>query len=368
MTLIRRPSAPGPVLSGRSPKADWRDVALAWLDRWHRRSLWISVGLSVFIGVVYAIHLGTTLHYVDEGRGMSRSPTTWSITAHSRLLRKRECHPAGGRCPPRTAYEGTWAGGCCRPDAPFGWQHPRLPPGQRRPGDPVRGHRLVDRPGARRERRCGLSAPGLLLYPLRGLYRGNALSRDAGVRVDPRRTRRDDQGQVLCKAVLVGHGGRCVLRIPHLDHPERVDSTRGRVGVAPARTTDGVSASLNVFIVALLVVSVWVVRNEATMHQFIPVTDASGINLLQANSVHATLRAREVATRTAGGYSSGRHQGINSETEQELSDTGLGQTHPAHAVQHVERRRLLRAVRRYRHEVPAVNRRTASSLPPLSNT
>ncbi len=96
-----------------------------------------------------------------------------------------------------------------------------------------------------------------------------------------------------------------------------------------------------VFIVALLVVSVWVVRNEATMHQFIPVTDASGINLLQANSDHASIRAG-VATNTNGYTAEAAHQGITSETGLEsfyrTQALDWARSHPARAVQlYVER-------------------------------
>jgi hypothetical protein len=42
---------------------------------------------------------------------------------------------------------------------------------------------------------------------------------------------------------------------------------------------------------AVAVVSVWIVRDELTMHAFIPVADNNGYNLLLANSAHASIRA-----------------------------------------------------------------------------
>ena len=332
------PVAPDPVLSGRSPKADWRDVALAWLDRWHRRSLWISVGLSVFIGIVYAIHLGTTLHYVDEQRYVSIANNlvhhgTFSVAQKGNVTLQAGVHA--------TAYE-----------AP-GW--PLLLALMHLLGGGILVFRLANVALAALVVAIGwwiaralggnavaaLAAPMLALYPIAVYTVGTLYPETLGSVLILAGLAATIKARSSAKpfwwATAAGASfGYLILTIPNAWIP----LVAALAWLALGRRRLWRVASC-VFIVALLVVSVWVVRNEVTMHKFIPVTDASGINLLQANSEHASIRAG-VATNTNGYTSEAAHQGITSEVALEsfyrTQALDWARSHPSRAVQlYVER-------------------------------
>jgi 4-amino-4-deoxy-L-arabinose transferase-like glycosyltransferase len=330
--------APDPVLSGPSPKANWRDLTLAWLDRWHRRSLWLSVALSVLIGVVYAIHLGSTLHYVDEQRYVSIANNlvhhgTFSVAQQGNVTLQAGVHA--------TAYE-----------AP-GW--PLLLALIHLLGGSILAFRLANAALAALcvvigwwiARALGgnavaaLVAPMLALYPIAVYTAGTLYPETLGSVLLLAGLGATIQARTSAKpfwwATAAGASFGClILTIPNAWVP----LVAALAWLALGRRRLWRVASC-VFIVAVLVVSVWVVRNEATMHQFIPVTDASGINLLQANSDHASIRAG-VATNTSGYTAEAARQGITSEVPLEsfyrTQALDWIQNHPAHAVQlYVER-------------------------------
>ncbi len=301
--------APDRVISASKPKADWRDVTLAWLDRWHRRSLWLSVGLSGLIGVVYSIHLGPKLRYVDEQKYVSIANNlvhhgTYSVAQRGNVTLQAGVHA--------TAYE-----------AP-GW--PLLLALIRQLGGSILVFRLANVAlailfvaiGWWIARALGgnavaaLAAPMLALYPIAVYTEGTLYPETLGsvlLLVGLAATiQARTSAKVFWWATAAGASfGYLILTIPNAWIP--LVAALAWLALGRRRLW---RAAVCVFIVALLVVSVWVVRNEATMHQFIPVTDASGINLLQANSDHASIRAG-VATNTSGYTAEAARQGITSE-------------------------------------------------------
>jgi 4-amino-4-deoxy-L-arabinose transferase-like glycosyltransferase len=329
---------PGPVLSGSSPKADWRDVTLAWLDRWHRLSLWLCVGLSVLIGVVYSIHLGATLRYVDEQRYVSIANNlvhhgTFSVAQQGNVTLQAGVHA--------TAYE-----------AP-GW--PLLVALMRLLGGSILDFRLANVALAALSVAIGwwiaralggnavaaLAAPMLALYPIAIYVEGTLYPETLGCALLLAGLAATIQARTSAKpfwwATAAGASfGYLILTIPNAWIP--LAAALAWLALGRRRLWRVASC---VFIVALLVVSVWVVRNEATMHQFIPVTDASGINLLQANSEHASVRAG-VATNTSGYVAEAARQGKTSEVALEsfyrTQALDWIRSHPARALQlYVER-------------------------------
>jgi 4-amino-4-deoxy-L-arabinose transferase-like glycosyltransferase len=330
--------APEPVLSASSPKRDWRDLTLAWLDRWNRRSLWLSVGLSVFIGVIYAIHLGATLHYVDEQRYVSIANNlahhgTFSVAQRGNVTLQSGVHA--------TAYE-----------AP-GW--PLLLALIHLLGGGIFVFRMANVALAALFVAIGwwiaralggnavaaLAAPMLALYPIAVYTEGTLYPETLGSVLLLAGLAATIQARTSAKpfwwATAAGASFGClILTIPNAWVP----LVAALAWLALGRRRLWRVASC-VFIVAVLVVSVWVVRNEATMHHFIPVTDASGINLLQANSDHASIRAG-VATNTNGYTEEAARQGLTSEVPLEsfyrTQALDWIQNHPARALQlYVER-------------------------------
>jgi 4-amino-4-deoxy-L-arabinose transferase-like glycosyltransferase len=331
-------AAPDRVLSGSRPKPDWRDATLAWLDRWHRRSLWLSVGLSVLIGVAYSIHLGTTLHYVDEQKYVSIADNlvrhgTFSVAQQGNVTLQAGVHA--------TAYQ-----------AP-GW--PLLLALIHLLGGGILAFRLANVVLATLGVAIGwwiaralggnavaaLAAPMLALYPIAVYTTGTLYPETLGSVLLLAGLAATIQARKAAKPFLWATAagasfGYLILTIPNAWIP----LVAALAWLALGRRRLWRVASC-VLLVAVLIVSVWVVRNESTMHQFIPVTDASGINLLQANSDHASIRAG-VATNTSGYTAEAARRGITSEVPLEsfyrTQALDWIQSHPTRALQlYVER-------------------------------
>ncbi len=299
-TLPRVSDAPDPEPDASSSALRWRDALPAWLDRHSRTSLWLSVGASLVAGLVYALHLGNTLHYADERAYVS---IVGNLAAHARFS-------LNGTVP--TAYE-----------AP-GW--PLLLTPLHLLGGGVVSYRLANVVFAALTVAIGwwlaremggravaaLAAPMLALYPL-AVYTAGTLYPEtlgsllllAGLAATVRARRASG---ISWWAVGAGACfGSLVLTVPNAWLPLAAVLVWLALGRRRLWKTAGC-----VLLVAAAVVSVWVVRNAVTFNQFIPVTDASGYNLLLANSEHASVRSG-VNTDTSLYEAAAADQGVTSE-------------------------------------------------------
>ena len=280
----------------------WRASVPAWLERWHRESLWLSVGVSVVAGAADAVHLGDRLHYADEYQYVDIAA---NLARHARFSLDG-VHPTAYRAP--------------------GW--PLLLAPIRFLGGGIVAYRLVNVAlfalavvlGWWLAREMGgkavaaLAAPMLALYPIAVYTEGTLYPETlgsvlvlAGIAAGVRA--RAAPGPLSWWAVGSGAAfGYLILTIPNAWLP----LAAVLVWLALGRRRLWRTACC-VLLVAVAVVSVWVVRNAITFHQFIPVTDASGYDLLLTDSEHAAVRSAtntDISLYTAAAAD----QGITSET------------------------------------------------------
>jgi 4-amino-4-deoxy-L-arabinose transferase-like glycosyltransferase len=256
-----------------------RRRAIARLERWHRASFIVSLGISVVLGVGLAVHYGSTLHYYDEHSYVSIARNL----AHHGKFSLNGVQPTAFRDP--------------------GW--PLLLGVLNFFGGDVFVFRLANvaleafsitgvwwlatRIGGKAA--GALAAPALALYPL-SVYTVSTL-----------------YPETMGTALLIG-GLICTVKVRESSHRFRWSILGGAVfGLLILTVADLVigivgaalwlicghpnfrKAALVMIAVAVAVVAVWVVRNEASMHAFIPIGDNNGYNLILANSAHASIRA-----------------------------------------------------------------------------
>jgi len=288
----------GPGAFGSTP--GWRDSLPAWLDRRCRQSLWLSLGVSVVVGVVYADHLGSALRFYDEHvyvaitDNLVRHATFSSDGVHATAyqapgwpLLLAAVHVLGGGIVAYRLVNVALFASCVA----LGWWIAR-----------EMGGKAV----------AALAAPMLALYPLavfteETLYPETLASALllAGLAAAVRARRASGPSWWA-----VGAGtsfGALVLVVPNAWIP----LAAVLVWLALGRRRLWHVATC-VLLVALALVSVWVVRNAVTFHEFIPVTDANGYNLLLANSEDASVRSGvnpDISLYTAAA----EDQGITSE-------------------------------------------------------
>ncbi len=269
------------VLTESAPDASlgWRPAVLAGLERWHLRSLWVSIGITVVVGVASVVHLGTTLHFSDEHGYVAIAD---NLARHGRFSLDG-VHPTAYRAPgwPLLLAPVRWLGGgilafrlvnvaLAAMVVALGWWLARVVGGK-----PV----------------AALAAPVLALYPVAVYTEGTLypetlasvlLLAGLAAAVEARRS----AGPLRWAAAAGGSFGALILTVPNAWIPLAATLAWLALGTRRLWRVAGC-----VLLVAAAVVSVWVVRNALTMHEFIPVTDASGYNLLLANSEHATVRS-----------------------------------------------------------------------------
>jgi 4-amino-4-deoxy-L-arabinose transferase-like glycosyltransferase len=273
-TALAPPSEPA-----QGAVATLRARAVAWLARWHRASLFVSLGISVVLGVGLAVHYGSALHYYDEYDYVKIAKNL----AHHGRFSLNGVQPTAFRDP--------------------GW--PLLLGVLNYFGGDVVVFRLANvvleafsitgvwwlatRVGGKAA--GALAAPALALYPL-SVYTTSTL-----------------YPETMGTALLVG-GLICTVKVRQSAHRLRwsilggavfglliltvADLAIGLVGAAVWLIWGHPSfrkAALVMVAVAIAVVAVWLVRNEASMHAFIPIGDNNGYNLILANSAHASIRA-----------------------------------------------------------------------------
>jgi 4-amino-4-deoxy-L-arabinose transferase-like glycosyltransferase len=256
-----------------------RRRAIAHLERWHRASLIVSLGITVVLGIGLAVHYGSTLHYYDEH---SYVKIARNLADHGRFS-LNGVQPTAFRDPGWPLLLGVlnFFGGdvfvfrlanvaleACSITGVW-WLATRI-------GGQAAGT---------------LAAPALALYPL-SVYTTSTL-----------------YPETMGTALLIG-GLICTVKVRESPHRLRwsilggavfglliltvADLAIGLVGAALWLIfghTNFRKAALVMVAVAVAVMAVWLVRNEASMHAFIPIGDNNGYNLILANSAHASIRA-----------------------------------------------------------------------------
>jgi 4-amino-4-deoxy-L-arabinose transferase-like glycosyltransferase len=267
------------------PKATRRSIstmrlqAIAALSRWSHHSLWISVVLSVLLGVILVIYNGSTLHFPDEQTYVAIAN---NLAAHGRFS-INGVRPTAHEAPGWPLFLGLLR--------VFGGNIVvfRLANVAFAAASVAAGWWLAGRVGG--DAAATLAAPALAIYPL-SVYTTSTL-----------------YPQTMGTALMLG-GLVCTVKIRETRHRVRWALLGGAIfGLLILTVTDLVVA---IFVAAIwlafgrphfrlamavllasavAVVSVWIVRDELTMHAFIPVADNNGYNLLLANSAHASIRA-----------------------------------------------------------------------------
>jgi 4-amino-4-deoxy-L-arabinose transferase-like glycosyltransferase len=259
--------------------ANLRGRAIARLERWHRASLLVSLGISVVLGVGLAVHYGSTLHYYDEHSYVKIAQNL----AHHGKFSLNGVQPTAFRDPGWPLLLGVlnFAGGNV---VVFRLANVALEAWS------ITGvWWLATRVGGKAA--GALAAPALALYPL-SVYTTSTL-----------------YPETMGTALLVG-GLICTVKVRESSHRLRWSVLGGAVfGLLILTVTDlaiGIvgaaawliwghpnlrKAALVMVAVAVAVVAVWLVRNEASMHAFVPIGDNNGYNLILANSAHASIRA-----------------------------------------------------------------------------
>jgi 4-amino-4-deoxy-L-arabinose transferase-like glycosyltransferase len=259
--------------------ANLRGRAVARLERWHRASLVVSLGITVVLGVGLAAHYGSTLHYYDEYSYVSIAKNL----AHHGRFSLNGVQPTAFRDPGWPLLLGVlnFFGGDI---VVFRLANVALE------AFSITGvWWLATRVGGKAA--GALAAPALALYPL-SVYTTSTL-----------------YPETMGTALLVG-GLICTVKVRQSAHRLRWSILGGAVfGLLILTVADlaiGIvgaavwliwghpnfrKAALVMVAVAVAVVAVWLVRNEASMHAFIPVGDNNGYNLILANSAHASIRA-----------------------------------------------------------------------------
>jgi 4-amino-4-deoxy-L-arabinose transferase-like glycosyltransferase len=259
--------------------ANLRSRAIARLERWHRASLLVSLGISVVLGVGLAVHYGSTLHYYDEFSYVKIAKNL----AHHGMFSLNGTQPTAFRDPGWPLLLGVlnFFGGDV---VVFRLANVALE------AFSITGvWWLATRVGGKAA--GTLAAPALALYPL-SVYTVSTL-----------------YPETMGTALLVG-GLICTVKVRDASHRLRWSILGGAVfGLLILTVADlaiGIvgavvwliwghpnfrKAALVMVAVAIAVVAVWLVRNEESMHAFIPIGDNNGYNLILANSAHASIRA-----------------------------------------------------------------------------
>jgi 4-amino-4-deoxy-L-arabinose transferase-like glycosyltransferase len=256
-----------------------RRRAIARLEQWHRASLFVSLGIAVVLGVGLAVHYGSTLHYYDEHSYVQIAKNL----AHHGKFSLNGVQPTAFRDPGWPLLLGVlnFFGGDV---VVFRLANVALE------AFSISGvWWLATRIGGKAA--GALAAPALALYPL-SVYTVSTLYPES-----------------MGTALLIG-GVICTVKVRESSHRLRWSILGGAVfGLLILTVADLVigfigaglwllfghpnfrKAALVMIAVTVAVVAVWLVRNEASMHAFIPIGDNNGYNLILANSDHASIRA-----------------------------------------------------------------------------